>query len=74
MQYSDLSESKLLKEVDAAKYLSCSPNTLRKQRSDGERENHIPIVPFIKLGKMIRYSIDDLDSYIEQHRVQGLEV
>lgn len=65
-------EKRLLTELEASHYLSISTHTLRKQRSDGDREHHVPVVPFIKLGRAIRYSVEDLDAYIEKHREGGL--
>ncbi len=65
-------------ESEAADYLAISPHTLRKQRSDGERENYMPIVPFIQIGRSVKYVKDDLDKYIddrlEESRVSQRQV
>ena len=66
---SDL-QPELLTERDAARYLGLSPNTLMKQRSQGEREGHLPLVPYCKLGnRCIRYRLSDLRAYTEQYLV-----
>ena len=56
---------RLFSEAEAAHYLDISKHTLRKQRSDGERENYMPVVPFIQLGRSIKYVKEDLDAYID---------
>lgn len=60
----------LINERDAARFLGLSPATLMKQRSQGEREGHLPLVPYCKLGnRCIRYRISDLRDYAERHLV-----
>lgn len=51
----------LLSEAAAAKWLGISPRTLRKLRHDGE-------VHYILIRTAIRYSLEDLESYVERHR------
>lgn len=60
----------LLSEKDAAVYLGLAPTTLRQQRSDGARDRRIPVIPFVRMGRAIRYRVTDLDAFIEQHRVE----
>lgn len=52
-------------EFEAAQYLKTSHHTLRKQRSDGEISNGLPLVPFIKMGRSVRYLKEDLDQYLD---------
>ena len=48
-------------EEEAGAYLSLAPATLRNWRKDG-------IGPaFIKLGRCVRYTADDLDRYVHDH-------
>ena len=50
----------LLDEKQAAEYLTVSPGTLSVWRSLG-RYN----LPFVKVGRMIRYRRKDLDAWLE---------
>lgn len=59
---------KLLTEEQAATYLGVSRQFLRKSRIDGNRVNHADAPPFIRAGRMIRYSVDDLEAWIAAHR------
>lgn len=50
----------------AAEYLGgLKPNTLENWRSRGVGPR------FIKIGRLVRYSIDDLDAYLEAHSRQS---
>lgn len=51
----------LLTEAEAAKRLSLCTRTLRKARQDGQ-------LPYILIGRAVRYTIADLESYIERLR------
>lgn len=70
MQPSTTPPPALLNEADAAYYLGLSRTTLRQQRCDGARDRRVPPIPFIRLGRAIRYRVADLDAYIQQHRVE----
>ena len=59
---------RLLTEEQAATYLGVSRPFLRKSRIDGNRVNHADAPPFIRAGRMIRYSVDDLNAWIVAHR------
>lgn len=49
----------LVTTQQAAEYLGgLKPNTLEGWRVSGRG------VPFIKIGRLVRYSLDDLDAYI----------
>ena len=49
----------LLDEKQAAEHLTVSPGTLSVWRSTG-RYN----LPFVKIGRMVRYRVSDLDAWI----------
>lgn len=58
--------AELLTTEQAAKILAVSPITLRKQRVEGTRENHLPIVPWVKLSpRCVRYRRSDLNRFLE---------
>jgi excisionase family DNA binding protein len=49
--------------TEQAAQLLCTPkNTLIKWRSTGENE-----IPYIKIGRNVRYRVSDLKSWIEAH-------
>ena len=60
---------KVLDGKPAAKYIGMSESFLRKDRSEGPRKNHTPGPPFLKIGRRVVYLIDDLDEWLEKHRV-----
>ncbi|EIC19839.1 helix-turn-helix domain-containing protein [Thiorhodovibrio frisius] len=53
-------ENFLLDTKQAAAYLNISPSTLETWRV-----RKTCIIPYLKLGKSVRYRKQDLDSYIE---------
>ena len=50
----------LLDEKQAAEHLTVSPGTLSVWRSTG-RYN----LPFVKVGRMVRYRLSDLDAWLD---------
>lgn len=54
----------LLTNAEAANYLSVQPQTLAKWRMGGGE----PAIPFVKVGRNVRYQLSDLDSYIAAHK------
>lgn len=50
----------LLDEKQAADYLTVSPGTLSVWRSTGRYS-----LPFVKVGRRVRYRIADLDAWLE---------
>ena len=55
----------LLTSVDAAKYLTVSPRTLRRWRLD-----YPDLIPHVKMGfKSVRYRKSELDKFIEKNIV-----
>lgn len=59
----------LMTELEAARYLRMSRSFLAGLRMIGRREEHTQGPPFIRLGRAVRYSMRDLDQWIEEHRV-----
>lgn len=53
-----------LNEKDAARYLSISRIWLSQSRMRGTGPE------YIKLGRTIRYAVNDLDVYLKSHRVR----
>ena len=58
-----------MSEIEAAIYLGLSRITLRQGRCEGRRENRIPPVPYLKIGRKILYLRSDLDHYLQSFRV-----
>ena len=56
-------------EADAATILGLSVSTLRKSRMNGVRERHVPPVPFVRAGRRVIYLLEDLENWIQVHRV-----
>jgi len=50
----------LLDEKQAAEYLTVSPGTLSVWRSTGRYS-----LPFVKVGRRVRYRLSDLDAWLE---------
>jgi len=53
-----------LNDVEAAKFLRLSPQTLRNWRTQSRGP------AYIKAGRAIRYSSEDLKTYMDQNRVE----
>ena len=58
-----------LREKAAADYIGMSPAFLRLDRMNGPTKNRTPGPPFVRKGRRIIYLIDDLDRWLEEHRV-----
>lgn len=52
---------RLLREKEAAKVLGVAPNTLAQWRFTGKVN-----LTYVRLGKNIRYRMDDLQEFIDQ--------
>jgi excisionase family DNA binding protein len=50
----------------AAQLLHIPANTLRKWRCTGENN-----IPFVKIGRQVKYRTSDLLDYIESHTIKG---
>ena len=58
----DIAPQPLLNEQQAAQILSVSPGTLSVWRSTGRWA-----LPFIKVGRAVRYRQSDLDAWLARH-------
>lgn len=58
-------QCRVLSELEAAKYIGMSRSFLAQSRMQGNRENRTPAPPFIKIGRSVRYLIDDLDLWLD---------
>lgn len=54
----------LVNETEAARLLGISVKTLQNQRYYGKG------LDFVKLGRMIRYKLADIEAYVAQHTVK----
>jgi hypothetical protein len=61
----------LLTTREAAEFLRVHPVSLRRHRSEGSRSNRMEVVPYIRMGRAIRYRLRDLEAYLDLHRVEG---
>ena len=59
----------VLTEKEAAKFLRIAAQSLRLQRCKGERVGGLPMIPWMKLGRSVRYLKSDLLATMEQARV-----
>lgn len=56
-------QSDALTDTDgASQYLNIPANTLRKWRCTGENN-----IPYVKIGRHVRYRTSDLRAYVEKH-------
>ena len=60
---------KLLNEVEAAEYLGVGRMTLRNARHTGNINGVRDYPRYVKFGRNVRYDVDDLDNWIEAHKV-----
>lgn len=51
---------------EAAKLIKINASTLQKWRSTGENA-----IPFVKIGRSVRYRVTDLRDYVERHVMGG---
>lgn len=58
---------RLLNELEAAQFCGLAPSTLATWRSTGRYA-----LPFVKVGRLVRYRLSDLEAWIER-RLQGVE-
>lgn len=57
---------KCLVERQAADYLGYRPSTLRQSRWSGTLAG-APAPQYIRIGRSIRYRVEDLDRWLEKH-------
>ena len=57
----------LLDEAAAADRLSLSKHCLKSWRGKREKGIEVPSLPYIRLGKSIRYRVEDLDAFLNEN-------
>ncbi|MDX2164348.1 MAG: DNA-binding protein [Gammaproteobacteria bacterium] len=62
-------DKKAFNEKEASLYIGMSLGYLRQDRVNGPRGNRTPGPSFIKIGRTIRYLKEDLDTWLETHRI-----
>ncbi len=60
----------VLADPEAAQYIGMSISFLRQSRMDGARLNRTQGPIYLKIGRSVRYIKDDLDAWLDEHRVQ----
>lgn len=60
-----MNELKLLREKEAAELMGISAPTLRKWRINETKG----VVPYVKIGKSVRYRLSDIHEYVEKQLV-----
>lgn len=66
MNYEKIETSRLLTSREAAAMLGISERTLWTLKDQGE-------IPHIKIGRSVRYSVTDLNAWINQQRIGGVK-
>jgi len=59
----------VLTDPEAAQYIGMSVSFLRQSRMDGVRTNRTQGPIYIKIGRAVRYVREDLDAWLDEHRV-----
>ncbi|RUO52370.1 DNA-binding protein [Pseudidiomarina homiensis] len=54
-------------ESEASQYICMSRSFLRQARMNGPLAKRTPGPRYIRVGRAIRYLVDDLDAWLEQH-------
>lgn len=68
MQDHQTAAQRALTEKQAAAYIGMSRSFLAQSRMDGLRANRTPAPPYIRIGRSVRYLLDDLDGWLDQFR------
>lgn len=63
----------LLTEAEAARALGLSPGTLKAARLHRLATNPLRDLPYVQIGRAIRYRHSDIADWIEIHTVRGDE-
>jgi hypothetical protein len=58
-----MSKTILVDTIEASSYLGLKPKTLINNRNTGTGVQ----IPFIKVGKAVRYKVSDLEAFIEKN-------
>ena len=67
----DKFDRRALNETEAAHYIAMSVSFLRHDRMDGKLPNRTPGPAYVKVGRTVRYLIEDLDAFLDQHRQEA---
>lgn len=59
-----------LTEKEAAEYINMSRSFLRQDRMNGLRKNRTKGPDFVKIGRAIRYLKEDLDIWLDNHKIK----
>lgn len=57
---------RLLTEVETSEYIGMSRSYLRQARMEGNRRNRTPAPPFIRIGRSVRYRIEDINKWLDE--------
>ena len=55
---------------EAAQYIGMSESYLQQDRLHGPIGNRTPGPSFVRVGRKVRYLVEDLDAWLEEHRVK----
>lgn len=56
-------------EKEASAYTGFSRSTFRQGRMNGHREGKFKTPPFVRQGRSIRYLKEDLDTWLEESKI-----
>lgn len=62
-------DARALNEKEASLYIGMSLGYLRQDRVNGPRGKRTPGPAFVKIGRTIRYLKEDLDTWLDTHRI-----
>lgn len=67
----DESFPELISESEAARALGVSPSTIKQARLHRLTSNPLRDLPYIKIGRSVRYRRSDITAWIETHTVRS---
>lgn len=59
----------LITEAEAARVLSLAAGTLKKARIHRLANNPLRDLPYVRIGRSVRYRRSDIEAYIEAHAI-----
>lgn len=66
-------QPRALNEIEAARYIGMSRSYLAQARMDGYVGNRTDAPRFIKIGRSVRYLLEDLDNWLnDQQKLEHL--
>jgi len=60
---------RLLTGPEAANYLNLSRSTLRQQRMKVRPPSGVPLIPYVRFGRNVRYDVHQFDELIMSQRM-----